>query len=97
VAGDRSVALAQMYIVNKLNAAYFGVPANIADTLKEVEDFFDSDLVDNTDSNLTDTWAVPVGSNPTGAAQTEANRLQKILADYITAVGDTGCPTLPGA
>jgi uncharacterized repeat protein (TIGR01451 family) len=97
VAGDRSVALAQMYIVNKLNAAYFGVPANIADTLKEVEDFFDSDFVDNTDSNLTDTWAVAVGSNPTGAAQTEANRLQKILADYITAVGDTGCPTLPGA
>ena len=54
-----------MYIVNKLNAAYFGVPANIADTLKEVEDFVDSDLVDNTDSNLTDTWAVAVGSNPT--------------------------------
>lgn len=26
--------------------------------------------------------------------RTEANRLQKILADYITAVGDTGCPTL---
>ena len=97
VAGDRSVALAQMYIVNKLNAAYFGVPANIADTLKEVEDFFDSDFVDNTDSNLTDIWAVPVGSNPSGAAQTEANRLQKILADYITAIGDTGCPTLPGA
>jgi hypothetical protein len=28
--------------------------------------------------------------------ETEANRLHDILASYITLVGDSGCPALPG-
>ncbi len=90
--GDVTRQLAFKYIAAKLNQAAFGVDAATADLLLEIEDYFDSDGVDNGDANATDLWSQPVGSKPTGAAKTEGQRLFGLINTYFATVGEEGCP-----
>jgi uncharacterized repeat protein (TIGR01451 family) len=94
--GDVTRQLSFKYIAAKLNEAAFGVSPSVHDLLLEIEDYFDTDGVDNADSNLTDLWSQPVGSKPTGAAKTEGQRLFGLINTYFSTVGEEGCP-LPSA
>ncbi|MBI2304747.1 MAG: DUF11 domain-containing protein, partial [Chloroflexi bacterium] len=78
VKGDITVSLAQQYISAKLNQAFFGVPANIAQAISDTEAYL---------------AAHKVGSKPTGAARQAGADLQSILGNYNTNTGTAACPT----
>ncbi len=90
--GDVTRQLVFKYIAARLNQAAFGVPSDVAGLLLEIEDYFDSDGVDNGDPNDTDLYSQPVGSNPSGAAKDYGKQLFSAINDYFATVGEAFCP-----
>ncbi|MGH9797449.1 MAG: DUF7507 domain-containing protein, partial [Candidatus Polarisedimenticolia bacterium] len=78
--GDVTIQLAFKYIAARLNeASSFGVPADVAVLLDQVDVYFMSN---------------PVGSNPSGAAKDQGSLLFNSLNAYFATVGEEDCPAI---
>ena len=74
---DVTIQLGFKYIAARLNLAAFGAPTGVDTLLDEIDGY----LALN-----------PVGSEPSGAAKTEGQRLLGLLNNYFSTVGEAFCP-----